>query len=317
MNPWIIAGIVFAVLLLLVLALCFVIGKNFLGNLKRTNPGEKFRSPIDISFYLNGPMKPLADAGLKLMEGLPQEEVWITSYDGLKLHATYFPAPGEQKGVVLGIHGFQSHAKPEYAPHIAFYHSLGYSMLLPNDRAHDLSEGKYITMGVKDRFDCISWANYLVERFGQDVKILLHGVSMGGATVLAAGGEESLPPQVFGIVSDCGYTSNVEQLELQMKNFKVPAAFPKLVCTWCARHVAGFDPYEAQPIEQVKKIRVPVFFVQGAEDFLVPRDMGERLYSACGAPKKRLLMVEGASHAESIAVEPENYRTAIQELFGI
>lgn len=315
MGKWVL--LIVLVILTAFLLLCRLIGTKFMQNLARQQPGQKFSADIDVSFYKNGPLYPIARQGMAYMETLPCEDVYITSQDGLKLRGQFFPAEGGGQKIVLGIHGFQSHARNEFAPHIAFYRALGFSMLLPDDRAHGLSQGEHITMGVKDRRDCVSWAKYLVERFGPDCQILLHGVSMGGATVLSASGEEDLPEQVMGVVSDCGFSSVQDALSFQMNAmYHMPPALPLMVCRWYAKHKAGFDFDEARPIDQVKHAKVPILFAQGTEDFLVPRRMAEQLYAACSSPKK-LLMVEGASHAESVAVDPEGYHRAIHELFGI
>ena len=79
-------------------------------------------------------------------------------------------------------------------------------MLLADERAHGQSEGTYIGFGCLDRWDAVEWIRYLLGRFGQEQEIFLHGMSMGGATVLMASGLR-LPLQVKGIVSDCGFTS--------------------------------------------------------------------------------------------------------------
>ena len=313
---WIALAVV-ALLLIGFVLLCRMIGKNFLGNLHRKAPGEKFNANIDISFYVNGPLPKIAAAGMEYMKTLPHEDVYITSEDGLKLHGTLFPAPDNGKKYVIGIHGFQSHAWNEYAPHIEFYRSIGFGMLLPDDRAHGESEGEYITMGVKDRRDCISWAKYLVERFGEDTKILLHGVSMGGATVLSASGEADLPSQVLGTVSDCGFSSARESFACQIERlYHIPPAFIVRVCQWYAKHKAGFDFMEARPIDQVRHAKVPILFVQGKDDVMVPEFMARKLYEACSSEKK-LLVVENANHAESIALDPEGYHEGIHELFHI
>lgn len=289
----------------------------FLHNLQRKNPGEEFSADIDVSFYQNSPVIDMAEQGLAYMEIVQKEDVYIDSYDHLKLHATLFPIENHPKKFVIGIHGFQSHALNEFAPHIQFYHSLGFSMLLVDDRAHGYSEGDYITMGVKDRLDCIAWAQYLVKRYGQDVQIILHGVSMGGATVLSASGEASLPKQVIGTISDCGFTSVEEALNVQIKNlFHIPSSFIVQVCKSVALYRAKFDFDEAKPIEQVKHSKVPILFVQGSEDRIVPSYMAEKLYEACST-KKKLLLVENANHAESIAMDTKAYHDAICELFQI
>ena len=254
---------------------------------------------------------------MKLMKTLPSEDAYITSRDGLKLHAYMFPAEQGTKKFVLGIHGYRSYSRPEYAPYIEFYRSLGYSMLLPDDRAHAPSEGEYVGFGVLDRLDCVDWAKYLVKTYGEDVEILLHGVSMGGATVLAASGEADLPSQVKGIVSDCGFTSAWDVLSFQMKEMMHLPVQPLLpqVEKICQKK-AGFNFHEYEPIEQVKKAKVPILFVQGAKDEMVPAHMAQELYDACPT-EKRLLMVEEAAHGESIAFSPEEYHAAICELFDI
>ena len=318
MKPWI--WIVLAVVCLLLAGfwwLCHTIGSNFMRNLRHKKPGEGPSKDIDVSFYMNGPLPKLAEAGIAVMKQLPHEDVYITSEDGLKLHGTLFPAPDGAERYVVGIHGFQSRAWNEYAPHIKFYRSIGFGMLLPDDRGHGTSEGEFATMGVKDRRDVICWVRYLLERFGQDTKVLLHGVSMGGATVLNTSGEADLPRQVIGVVSDCGFSSAGKSFECQIESiYHIPGVFPVKVCHWYAKHYAHYDFNEVEPINQVKKARVPIFFVQGQEDIMVPASMAQELYDAC-ASKKKLLLVPKANHAESIAYDPDGYHEGIRSLFGI
>ena len=268
-------------------------------------------------YYVDTPHYKVSRAGMAVMDTLPVEDVYMTSRDGLKLHAYLYPAETPSNKFILGIHGYKSYARPEYGPYIEFYRSLGYNMLLPDDRAHAPSEGKYIGFGVLDRLDCVDWAKYLVNRFGEDAEIRLHGVSMGGATVLAASGEADLPAQVKGIVSDCAYCSAWESLRYEMKHMlHLPAdAILPFLEKICKRR-AGYGFHEFTPLEQVKKAKVPILFVHGRKDQMVPSYMVKKLYDAC-ASEKRLLVVEEAAHAESIAFAPERYHQAIHEFFGI
>lgn len=318
MDFWLYLLLIIFILVLIYLLICHLIGSKFLNSLKRQKADAKpgFAKRIDLSFYLNGPLKKIAAEGLKYMETLTHEDVWVTSFDDLKLHATLFPC-ADTKKFVIGIHGFKSKAWHEYAPYLKFYRSCGYGMLLVDDRAHGQSAGKYVTMGVKDRFDCLSWANYLVDRYGKEVELLLHGVSMGAATVLSASGEKDLPPQIKGIISDCAYSSVEEAFAVQIETlFKIPSPFILKICKRYAKRYADFDFDEATPLHQVAQAKVPILFVQGTADFLVPAKMAEELYAACGS-RKKLLMVEGANHAESIAVATEEYQSTIREFFGI
>ena len=269
-------------------------------------------------YYIGTPHYIVSQAGLKAMKEMPSEDAWLTSRDGLKLHAYLFPAEEHPKKFVIGVHGYRSYSRPEYAPYIEFYQSLGYSMLLPDDRAHLPSEGDYIGFGVLDRLDCVDWAKYLVQTYGEDIEILLHGVSMGGATVCAASGEADLPGQVRGIVCDCGFTCAWDALSSQLKAMggidQSRTTLPRIekIC----RRRAGFDFHRYSAVEQVKQAKVPILFVQGARDAMVPAHMAQELYDAC-ASRKELMIVEEAGHAESIAFEPERYHRTIREFFGI
>ena len=72
------------------------------------------------------------------------EEITVESFDGLRLVAYNLPAPNA-KGTWLLIHGHHSAPLREYAGLAKFFHELGYNVVLPYQRAHGKSEGKYIT----------------------------------------------------------------------------------------------------------------------------------------------------------------------------
>lgn len=137
------------------------------------------------------------------------QEVAITSHDGLNLRGLLVPAEGgmeHSRKFLLAIHGYRSGPMREYYYMLPFYHSLGYHVLMPDDRAHGKSEGSYIGFGWLDRLDCIAWVHYIVDTYGQDCEIVMQGISMGAATVMNASGE-ALPPQVKGIIEDCGFST--------------------------------------------------------------------------------------------------------------
>ncbi|MGI5977700.1 MAG: alpha/beta hydrolase [Candidatus Limivicinus sp.] len=304
-----ILGILLILLLILWLAVPNMIFSYIFSVPKRSKKIPKY--------YIGTPHYNVSQAGLKLMKKLKSEDAYINSRDGLKLHAYLFPVEEKNlKKFVIGIHGYRSYSRPEYAPYIEFYRSRGYSMLLPDDRAHRPSEGEYIGFGVLDRLDCVDWAKYLVHSYGEDTEILLHGVSMGGATVCAAAGEDELPKQVRGIISDCAFTSGRDELRYQLREMAhLPAdkLLPKVERVCEAK--AGFNLHSNTALQQVKKARVPMLFVQGGKDVLVPPKMAEELYEACGSAEKRLLMVPEAGHGESIAFAPDEYHRLIEELF--
>ena len=112
---------------------------------------------------------------------LPHEVLQMRSLDGLQLQAIYYP--GETNKTVICCHGYTSHAEREWAYPGLFYHSLGFNVLIPYQRAHGLSEGKYISFGALEHLDMIGWVD-VINNMHPDGSILFHGLSMGGGIVL-------------------------------------------------------------------------------------------------------------------------------------
>ena len=243
-----------------------------------------------------------------------QEDVWIKSDDGLKLHATWFPQD-EQKKVVICFHGYTSKGMSDYIGVSGYYMKRGYSMLLVDERAHGESEGKYIGFGCLDRRDALKWIDWVIQNCGEDVQILLHGTSMGGATVLMTSGLE-LPEQVKGIISDCAFTSPKEVFTHVLHSMMHMPAFPMIqIADWMNRKNAGYGLDECNAAREVQKAKVPILFIHGSGDTFVPCSMCETIYENCAAPKRKLI-IEGAAHAESYYKDTEAYENALNEFIG-
>lgn len=248
------------------------------------------------------------------MLGQPHEDVYITSGDGLRLHATFFPN-GETDRFVICFHGYTSQGMSDYVGLSDYYLRNGYGMLLPDARAHGSSEGKYIGFGCLDRYDACAWVEWLVEKCGSGVKILLHGTSMGGATVLMAGGLE-LPEQVKGIVSDCGFTSPKHVFTHVLHTMYHLPAFPMIqIADLVNRKKAGYGLDDCNAAREAGFIKVPVLLIHGDSDTFVPCSMCEEIYDNCRTARK--LIVEGAGHAESYFKNTEAYEKALDDFLGV
>ena len=124
----------------------------------------------------------------KLMER-PFEFVTVQSHDGLLLSGRYYHV---KDGAPLDIafHGYRSSPLTDFSGGADLSNSLGHNLLLVDQRSHGKSQGRTITFGLQERYDLLRWVEYARNRFGEDQKILLYGISMGGATVLMASGLE-------------------------------------------------------------------------------------------------------------------------------
>lgn len=242
----------------------------------------------------------------------PTEERLLFSEDGLCLRGLLLKGQPGDPWVIL-CHGYTGRAE-DMADFARRFHDRGYQVLMPDARGHGKSEGDYIGMGWPDRRDIVRWAQYLVwkEQAGQ---VVLLGVSMGGATVMMASGEE-LPAQVCAIVEDCGFTSAWDEFHYQLKMLFHLPAFPLLHVTELYTRVkAGFSLLQASALKQVTKCRVPMLFIHGKKDTFVPFGMLQPLYEAANCPKE-CFVVENAGHGESKMAEPVVYWDRIFGFLG-
>ena len=235
-----------------------------------------------------------------------QNESWtILSKDGLKLNATYFSPNTSSHYWAILVHGYgrdQRYAWDYAEPYLI----QGYNVLTPDLRASGTSEGIYLTMGAKESDDLLIWIDKILE-VDPKARIVLHGVSMGAATVMMAAGK-SKSQNLVAVVEDCGYTSAFRMFTMQLKViFNLPS-FPIMnIVDVVSKFETGSAVSEAAPIQQVYNINVPILFIHGTEDKLVPYYMMQELYDACHAPIKEMFTVEGAGHADAKNINPTVY----------
>ncbi|MCM1133851.1 MAG: alpha/beta hydrolase [Ruminococcus flavefaciens] len=234
------------------------------------------------------------------------EEINIKSRDGLTLHSWYLPAENPTGRVAIIEHGYTSKGL-DSASHAYFFHNQGFDCILPDHRAHGDSEGEYIGFGILDRFDCISWIKYAVNRFGDDTRILLHGTSMGATTVLMASGLPDFPDNVKCIISDCAFTSPYDVFaHILKRDYHIPE-FPVMnINSAICRKKAGYGFNDYSTLTAMKSNKCPVLFIHGATDNFVPTKMVYENYEACTAPKE-ILVVENAGHGASAYEDTETY----------
>lgn len=224
------------------------------------------------------------------------EKVEMKSYDGLTLRAYYLAAKQPTAKTVILAHGYTGSALKDMVTFAQMYHEhLNFNVLMPDDRGHGESEGSYIGFGWHDRLDYVKWIYLMVQKLGPEIQIALHGLSMGGATVLMTSGEQ-LPEQVKCIISDCGYTSATDILSYQLRQmYKLPP-FPMVYLTsLLCKLRAGYFFAEASAVRQVAKNTRPILFVHGEDDTFVPTFMVHTLYAVCHSYKE-LMLVPGAGH---------------------
>ena len=251
-------------------------------------------------------------------------DVYITSFDGLSLYGQYFKssiANDDVTRVAICFHGYTGHGGGNSSAAAMYFLNNGFDVLLPDSRSHGNSEGDHITFGCKDRFDGLSWVEYIRELYQSEdsdgsLEIYLYGVSMGGATVCMISGFE-LPSCVKGIISDCAFTSPEEIFFNVLKTqCHLPPAPILIPADMMCRAAAGYSFDECNASEEVKKASVPMLFIHGTADTFVPPEMCIEIYNNC-VSRKDILIVEDAGHIEAYYKARGDYERKINEFFGL
>lgn len=287
---------VIGIIAVLFLILYFGLGVVFffiaLGNKKRPDPTVPCKDSL---FERNADNKNLI-AGYKWYDNTYHQEIIIKNRKGKNLHGVEFRNPSNSNVWVICIHGW-TNVNREMSSYAMEYYKRGFNVLLPDLRGHNNSEHKFVTMGWLDRLDIVDWVNSIVEENPKS-RIILHGVSMGGATTMMTTGE-TLPENVIVAVEDCGFTSVKDIFVDQcIRKYHLP---PKMVmpqATIVNKIINGFFFGQASSVEQLKKSVTPTLFIHGDKDEFVLPDNLDPVYEACAAPKEKYI-VKGAEHAVS------------------
>ena len=327
-KPNILRKILIAILIIVIISIVVTIGiGNYFVNyaiLRTGNGGNrevKNKGSIEVASINNETEKTIEENREKEIQLASQwtntiknEKVEVTAKDGITLRGTEYIKDKQIDDWVIILHGYRSN--PESVISVGMHFSeKGYNVLIPYMRATGESEGEYIGMGWLDKEDLKCWIDLIIEQ-NRNSNIILHGSSMGAATVLMASGD-TLPNNIKAIIEDSGYTSvwNIFASE-EKARFNLPA-FPVLnMFEVVANYRAKYDIKEASALEQVKKASVPILFIHGDNDDFVPEYMCEQLYESANCKKDKLI-IHGAGHTESRYKELDIYYSKIFDFIKI
>ena len=232
------------------------------------------------------------------------EPVDITSHDRKKLYARYYHV-ADHAPLQIQFHGYKSSAVVDFCGGSKLAEKLGQNALVVDQRSHGKSEGNAITFGVEERKDVLDWISYARSRFGEDVTIILSGLSMGAATVLMAT-DLDLPDNVIGVIADCPYSSPKAIIQKVCRDLHLPAKLMYPFIKLGARLFAHFDLEESDAVSAVSHTQIPILLIHGEDDRFVPCDMSREIHKAC-ASQIIFETIPGAGHGLSYLVAPGRY----------
>ncbi len=217
--------------------------------------------------------------------GLPVEDVWLRTSDGVKLHAWWIAAPGAAH-TFLAFHGNASNIANRAATYY-FLHQLPVNVLAVEYRGYGKSEGSPDEAGVY--LDAEAGYEYLTKtRNIPATEIISYGQSLG--TAVAADVAAKNP--VGGVI-----------LESPFPSARVMArrAFPFLP----GAGLAAKSKFETG--KKLSEIAAPKLIVHCVNDPVIPFALGEETFLAARGPKT-FFRVNGMCHEESSYVAPAEYR---------
>ena len=268
------------------------------------------RPDIDKAYKMVGPEDSWYDTITKVHNSLaeirqnPHEDWELTSHDGLKLKAVYYP--GSSDKTMIWIHGYTSHAERESAFPALFYRSFGYNVLIPYLRAHGPSEGKYIAFGALEYRDMMGWVEKVNQRF-PDGGIVFHGLSMGGGIILDLACKEM--KNVRCLVCDApSYNIDAFLTDVARGVFKKDHAMVYAHLAARFLNEFGVPSVAFDRVENIKKGKYPLLLSAGSNE---GQEEVLRQIQENNPMDTEIVILPGCNHGNGMYKQTELYQTAI------
>ncbi len=248
----------------------------------------------------------------QLLEKYNKKEMEIISKFGYKLYGWFFECENSLKTVVI-CHGITCNVISSLK-YMELFRKRGYNVLLYDHRNHGRSGGKYTTFGHYEKHDLKSWVDWIYEQYGNTAKVGTLGESLGAIVALQ---NTAIDDRLSFCVADCAASDLNSLLKYRLKvEYHLPA-FPLLhVSSFFSWLITGMSYYKVSPIQAVKAVNTPIFFVHGAEDTYIPAKMSKEMYEIKKGPKK-LYIANGAGHAKSLITDSAEYERQLDDFLNM
>jgi uncharacterized protein len=247
--------------------------------------------------------------------GLPFEAASFHAPDGIEIRGWWVPA-ANASGTVVMAHGL-NRSRIEMVRRVPFVHEHGWNALVIDMRHHGESGGSATTFGAKEKEDVKAAARFARER--SPGRVVLWGVSLGGASVVLAAAEQ---PDVAGVICDSSYRSLEDTVRHHLELFRGFRWWLRIVPSWPVAEEAvywmgrrgDFDPTSVDVLEAASRLDDrPALFVANTEDRRMPKEIAFELQRAAG-PHAETLIVPGRSHGGAWRDGTAAYQAAVATL---
>ena len=261
----------------------------------------------DLDGPIFGPYKERLVPLIEIFKKRPYEDLYIQSFDKLKLHARYFEVKGSKK-IALMFHGYRGTIYRDFCAASQIFMDLGYSLITVDHRAHGLSQGHSITFGVRESKDLISWFDYAKQRFGEDKEYILVGISMGGATVLMSADKV----ENVKLLVDCPYSTPKLILQETLRSIKLNPKFFYPLVNLSSIIFDHTNLNKASAFDSIKNTNNKILIVHGDSDQIVPNYISYQLYETY-PDKIQYELFKGANHGCSYMSDTDCYIKVVSD----
>jgi uncharacterized protein len=228
-----------------------------------------------------------------------------------QLHGWWIPAPTPSEAfavlpdeprniltsqkVMLYFYGVgRNMGDQNYLARVSAFRQLGFSVLVFDYRGYGLSPGEAPNERQLYQDSQAAWDYLRKVRQIPSKQILIYGESLGGAIALDLAVKH---PTAGGLIMQSSFTSMTEAIKHRafLQLFPIDQLLTE-----------RFDS-----ISKVRSLQIPVLFLHGSADSVVPSTMSDRLYEAAPEPKQ-LFMISGADHVRIYQPREQSYLRAIQ-----
>ena len=201
-------------------------------------------------------------------------------------------------GVVLYLHGNGSNVGAN-VEHANRFHRLGLSVFLIDYRGYGKSQGDFPSESQVYEDAQLAW-DYLVQQRGVNPnQIYIYGHSLGGAIAIDLAVRH---PEAAGLIVEGSFTSTRAMVDFQKGLFWL---FPiDLLLT------QRFDS-----LSKVDRLQMPVLFIHGTADNVVPVEMSKKLFDAAPEPKQLYIVPDGG-HNNVAQIGGAEYLQIVSQFLG-
>ena len=227
--------------------------------------------------------------------------------NGSTLEAWYVPGI-EDRPVVLLFHGYAV-SKSSLLTTARVFHELGYGALLVDFYGSGGSSGSGTTIGVKEALDVAATVDY-ARRTWKDQKIVLYGISMGGAALLRAVAVNRVKPDA--VIVEATFDTLLNTGKNRFRSMRLSGwPFAELLLFWGSVQ-SGFNFFSHNPVDYARSVNCPALILHGEKDERVTVEEARTIASAMGT-SARFVAFSGVPHMPVVDARPEQWRQEVEK----